>query len=276
MNPHTSHSASPLSLFNSIRLNGLLIRQITWRHIVGLYKGSVLGIGWSFLIPLIMLGVYTFVFSTIFKARWGLGSAESKADFALILFVGLIVHTLFADVVNRAPKLILENINYVKKVIFPLEILSITSLGSAAFHALISFFVLLLAFFILKGFMNWTAVYIIFTIFPLLPLTLGLGWLLASLGVYLRDIGQIISILSTMALFLAPIFYPRSALPEAYQPLLLLNPLTFPVEQTREVIIFGHAPNWMGLFIYLCISLIICWFGYWWFQKTRKGFADVI
>ena len=276
MNPHAAHSSSPIALMRSIWQHRRLIKQMTWREVVGRYKGSLFGLGWSFFNPLIMLAVYTFVFSVVFKARWGIGMTENKTDFALVLFVGLIIHALFAEVLNRAPGLILSNTNYVKKVIFPLEILTVVSLGAALFHALISVVVLLIAFALLNGFVNWTILYTPLTLLPLLPLTLGLGWLLASLGVYLRDIGQVIGVVTMVFLFLAPVFYPITALPEAYQSILLINPITLPIEQTRAVIVFSQSPDWAVLAIYTGISAAICWIGFWWFQKTRKGFADVI
>lgn len=276
MNPHAGHSSSPIALMRSVWRHHRLIQQMTWREVIGRYKGSMLGLGWSFFNPLIMLVVYTFVFSVVFKVRWGGNIGESQTDFALILFTGLIIHTLFAEVLNRAPGLIPGNANYVKKVVFPLEILTIVSLGATLFHTLISFLILLAAFILANGFVNWTVIFAPITVLPLLPLALGLGWLLASLGVYLRDIGQLTGIMTTMLLFLSPIFYPVTALPEAYQPILLLNPLTLIIEQTRAVVIFGMMPDWVNLVIYAITSTIICWLGFWWFQKTRKGFADVI
>ena len=249
---------------------------MAWREVVGRYKGSIFGLAWSFFNPLMMLAVYTFVFSVVFKARWGIDVSEGKTDFALVLFVGLIIHTLFAEVLNRAPTLILSHANYVKKVVFPLETLIFVSLSVALFHAAISFLVLLAAFVVLNGLPSWTVIYTPATLLPLLPLTLGFGWLLASLGVYLRDIGQLMGIITTALLFLAPVFYPLTALPEAYQLVLHINPLTYPIEQTRAVVIFGDMPDWAGLGVYTMISVLICWIGFWWFQMTRKGFADVV
>ena len=253
-----------------------LIMQMAWHEVVSRYKGSIFGIAWSFFNPLIMLAVYTFVFTVVFKARWEIEVSEGKADFALVLFVGLIIHALFSEVLNRAPTLILSNANYVKKVVFPLEILTVVSVCAALFHAAISVVVLLVALFALNGLPNWTVIYTPLTLLPLLPLTLGLGWLLASLGVYLRDIGQLIGVTTTALLFLAPVFYPLTALPEAYQLFLFINPLTYPIEQTRAVIIFGDMPNWAGLGVYTIISVLICWIGFLWFQRTRRGFADVL
>jgi lipopolysaccharide transport system permease protein len=276
MNPHAEHAASPAEMWRSIWHHRSLIKQMAWREVVGRYKGSMFGLVWSFFNPLMMLAVYTFVFSVVFKARWGIEVSEGKTDFALVLFVGLIIHSLFAEVLNRAPTLILSNANYVKKVVFPLEVLTFVSLSVALFHAAISFIVLLVALVVLNGLPSWTVIYTPATLLPLLPLTLGFGWLLASLGVYLRDIGQLIGITTMALLFLAPVFYPLKALPEAYQSVLYINPLTYPIEQTRAVIIFGDMPNWVGLGVYTIISVLICWIGFWWFQKTRKGFADVL
>lgn len=276
MNPHAAHATSPAEIWRSIWHHRRLIKQMAWREVVGRYKGSMFGLAWSFFNPLMMLAVYTFVFSVVFKARWGIEVSEGKTEFALVLFVGLIIHALFAEVLNRAPTLVLSNVNYVKKVVFPLEVLTFVSLSVALFHAAISFLVLLVAFVVLNGLPSWTVIYTPVTLLPLLPLTLGFGWLLASLGVYLRDIGQLIGITNMALLFLAPVFYPLMALPEAYQSVLYINPLTYPIEQTRAVIIFGDMPNWVGLGVYLIISVSICWIGFWWFQRTRTGFADVL
>jgi len=276
MNPHAEHTTSPAEIWRSVWHHRRLIKQMAWREIVGRYKGSIFGLAWLFFNPLMMLAVYTFVFSVVFKARWGIEVSEGKTDFALVLFVGLIIHALFAEVLNRAPTLVLSNVNYVKKVVFPLEVLTFVSLSVALFHAAISFLVLLVAFVVLNGLPSWTVIFTPVTLLPLLPLTLGFGWLLASLGVYLRDIGQLIGIINMALLFLAPVFYPLTALPEAYQSVLFINPLTYPIEQTRAVIIFGDIPNWVGLGVYSIISVSICCIGFWWFQRTRKGFADVL
>ncbi|MBL4670583.1 MAG: ABC transporter permease [Flavobacteriales bacterium] len=249
---------------------------MAWREIIGRYKGSVMGLFWSFINPVLMLAVYTFVFSVVFKAKWGVGSEESKTSFALVLFVGLIVHGLLAEVLNRAPSLILSNVNYVKKVIFPLEILPVINLLAAFFHSVISLVVLLIAYVAINGYLPWTIILIPIVLLPLATLVLGLAWMLASLGVFIRDIGQTIGIITTVMLFMAPVFFPLSAMPEKYHPFILANPLTFIIEQSREVLIFGHLPNWSGLGIYMLIASAVAWSGYIWFQKTRKGFADVL
>lgn len=246
------------------------------REVVGRYRGSVMGLAWSFLNPVLMLTVYTFVFSVVFKARWGAGGEEGKTEFAIILFVGMIVHGLFAECVNRAPGLILSNVNYVKKVVFPLEILPMVAMGSALFHTVVSLMVLLAAMLLLNGNMHWTCLLLPIILLPFVIAILGFAWLLASLGVFLRDVSQTIGMLTTIMMFLAPVFYPVSTLPEKYQTWLMINPLTFIIEQSREVLIWGRFPDWAGLAIYFIISFTIAWAGFWWFQKTRKGFADVL
>ena len=275
-NPHAAQPTSLMALGKSLWRNRQLIVQMAQREVVGRYKGSAMGMAWSFFNPVFMLAVYTFVFSVIFKSRWGVGGEESKTQFAVVLFVGMIVHGLFAEVLNRAPGLILSNVNYVKKVVFPLDTLPVIAMGAALFHSFISLGVLLAAFALFNGYLHWTAVFTPLVILPLVILTLGLAWMLASLGVFLRDVGQTIGIITTVMMFLSPIFYPATALPEAYRPWLMANPLTFIIEQAREVLIWGHLPDWAGLGIYTLIATVVAWAGYAWFQKTRKGFADVL
>lgn len=246
------------------------------REVVGRYRGSVLGLAWSFFNPVFMLAVYTFVFSVVFKARWGVGAGESKTQFAVVLFVGLIVSGLFTEVLNRAPGLILGNVNYVKKVVFPLEILPVVSMGAALFHSLVSLLVLLISFAMFNGYLHWTAILAPLVLLPFVVLTVGLTWILASLGVFLRDVGQTIAIVTMVMMFLSPVFYPITAVPEKYRLFIMVNPLTFIIEQSREVLIWGQYPNWQGLGIYTFIALVVAWVGYAWFQKTRKGFADVL
>ncbi|MBI3480636.1 MAG: ABC transporter permease [Nitrosomonadales bacterium] len=276
INPHAGHSTSPAALMSSLWRHRDLIAQMTRREVMGRYRGSILGLAWSFFNPILMLVVYTFVFSVVFKAKWGVGGEQSQSAFAIVLFVGMIVHGMFAEMINRSPGLILANVNYVKKVVFPLEILPVVSMGAALFHTLISLGVLLVAILLINGSLAWTAVFFPLVILPLLIATLGVAWFLVSLGVFVRDIGQITSMITTVLMFVSPVFYPVSALPEKFQVWLMLNPLTFMIEQSRAVMVFGKAPDWAGLTLYTLASLVIAWAGYWWFQKTRKGFADVL
>ena len=274
INPHAAQPTSLTSLVHSLWRNRQLILQMTKREVVGRYKGSVMGLAWSFLNPLFMLVVYTFVFSVIFKSRWG--GDESKTFFALVLFVGMIVLSLFSEVLNRAPSLILSNVNYVKKVVFPLEILPVIAMGVALFHSLVSLSVLLIAFVLFNGYLHWTVIFTPLVLMPLVVVSLGLAWMLAALGVFLRDVSQTIAIITTVLMFLSPVFYPVTSVPERFRPFIMANPLTFIIEQARDVLIWGHLPNWTGLVIYMAAAIMLAWTGYALFQKTRKGFADVL
>lgn len=277
INPHATQPTSLLALFNSLWRNRQLIVQMTKREVVGRYKGSAMGLAWSFFNPVFMLVVYTFVFSEIFKSRWGgIGGDDSKTQFAVVLFVGMIVISLFSEVLNRAPGLILSNVNYVKKVVFPIEILPVIAMGAALFHSLVSLGVLLIAFALFNGYLHWTAIFIPLVLLPLVILTLGFAWMLASLGVFLRDVSQTIGIVTTVLMFLAPVFYPITAVPERFRPFIMANPVTFIIEQAREVLIWGHLPNWLGLALYTLVAIVIAWLGFALFQKARKGFADVL
>lgn len=276
MNPHSTQRASVLELFGSMLRNRQLIYKMTQRDVVGRYSGSMLGLAWSFFNPLLMLVIYTFVFSVIFKSRWGISANESKTDYAILLFAGMIMHGLFAECINRAPTLILANVNYVKKVIFPLEVLPWVALGSALFHALISFVVLLLLQLLLNHSMPWTVVLFPLVLLPLLLSTMGFAWFLASLGVYVRDIGQITGIFTTALLFLSCVFYPLSSLPEKYQYLMKFNPLAYIIEQSRNTLIFGRIPSFWQWAVYVAASVVVAWLGFAWFQHTRRGFSDVV
>jgi lipopolysaccharide transport system permease protein len=278
MNPHATQPISPMALLRSLIRNRQLISQMTRREVIGRYKGSVMGLLWSFLNPIFMLAVYTFFFSVIFKARWGVvdGVEESKTQFAVVLFVGMIVHGLFAEALNRSPLLITGNVNYVKKVIFPLEILPVVNLGAALFHSTISLMVLLTAFVIFNHYLPWTVTLVPLVFLPLLIVSLGFSWMLASLGVFIRDVGQTIGLITTVMMFLSPVFFPITAMPEQYRPIIMANPLTFIIEQAREVLIWGHTPDWAGIGVYTLVAGAVAWIGFIWFQKTRKGFADVL
>ncbi|MDR5172941.1 ABC transporter permease [Methylobacillus flagellatus] len=266
---------SPFEIIKSVWRNRELIYASTKREVLGRYRGSFLGLLWSLLTPIFMLAVYTFVFGEIFKARWN-DSNQSQAEFALVLFAGLIVFNLFAECINRAPSLILSNPNYVKKVVFPLEILPCITLCAALYHALISFTVWLIAYTMLFGPPPLTVIYLPLVILPFSLFILGLGWILTSLGVFLRDVSQLVNVITTTLMFLSPIFYPASALPEAYRYFIYLNPLTFVIEMTRNLLYWGKLPELGLLVTYWLASSLIAWLGFVWFQKTRKGFADVL
>lgn len=264
------------ALSTSLIKNRELIWQLTKRDVVGRYRGSMLGLVWSMVNPILMLAVYTFVFGVVFQSKWGIAEPASKLDFAIILFVGLIVYGIFSECVNRSPSIILAYPNYVKKVVFPLEVMTWVILGSALFHALISLIVLLVFFAFVHGVPPGTAFLLPIVLLPLIFLCLGLAWFLSSFGVFVRDISQVVGVVTSALLFLSPLFFPTSALPEKIRFLIQLNPLSFPIEQAREVMIWGNAPHWTGLLLYGASCFLIMWLGFAWFQRTRRGFADVI
>jgi lipopolysaccharide transport system permease protein len=268
-------SISPLKMLATLWRSRGLIRALVHREVVGRYRGSVLGLFWSFFNPILMLVIYTFVFSAVFKMRWDVGS-NSKTEFAMVLFPGLIVFTLFSECLNRAPSLILSNVNYVKKVVFPLEILPCVALGSATFHSAVSLCVWFIAYLFLFGVPHLSVVLIPLVLLPLLLFILGVSWLLASLGVYLRDVAQFMGVITTVLMFLSPIFYPVNAFPQKYRGLLFFNPVTPAIEQARDVLFWGKAPDLSMYLIYLVGGAFVAWCGFVWFQKTRRGFADVV
>lgn len=277
VNAHRPFPAGPLSLFAGFWRERRLILQLIRREVLGRYRGSVMGVAWSFLFPLLMLAVYTFVFSVVFEAKWpGMLEGQSKSRFALLLFVGVIAHGLFAEALIKAPGLVVANANYVKKVVFPLETLGWSLIGSAVFHALVSLSILLAAKWLIEGSVPLTALWLPVILLPLACFALGATWLLASLGVFIRDIGQVTGVLSTVLMFLAPVFYPVDALPQAYRAWVAANPLTVAIEQSRAALFAGTAPDAGVLLVYSAAALACMAFGYWWFQKSRRGFADVL
>ncbi|WP_025130217.1 ABC transporter permease [Pseudomonas sp. PH1b] len=252
-----------------------LLLALIEREIIGRYRGSIAGLLWSFLNPLFMLLVYTFVFSVLFKVRWG-SEDDSKSQFALLVFAGMMVFNLFSECLTRAPKLIPSNVNYVKKVMFPLDILPCVTLGAALFHTLVSFVVWLAFHLLAFGLPPLTALLFPLVLLPLALFTLGLSWILASLGVYIRDIDQVIGVLMSALMLLSAVFYPVSALPASYQHWLYLNPLTLVIESSRDVMIWGVVPDIRLWFGELIVASAVAVLGRIWFEKTREGFADVL
>jgi lipopolysaccharide transport system permease protein len=268
-------SATPYEMVASLWHHRSLITASAKREVLIRYRGSAMGLLWSFFNPVFMLAVYTFVFSEVLNARWGSGN-ESKTEFAFVLFAGLLVFNMFSESINRAPGLIVGNSNFVKKVIYPLEILPSAVLLSATYHYSISLVVWMVAYIFVFGLPHATVFLLPLIFIPFLMQLMGGSWLLASLGVYLRDVSQVISVITTVVMFLSPVFYPATSLPEGYRYLFFLNPITYPVEVTRDLLYWGVFPQIGGLVIYWLTSLVICWLGFVWFQKTRKGFADVL
>jgi len=234
----------------------------------------MLGFLWTVVNPLVMLAVYAFVFGGIFQARWGIQGHVSS--FVEMLYCGLIVYNIFAETLTRSPNAVIANPGYVKKVVFPLELLPICHLASALFNAVVSLILLCIFLVIHQQYIPITALLTPVILLPLILLTGGVAWLLASVGVFFRDLGQIIGVVMSIMLFLSPIFYPAAAAPALAAKLMYLNPLTYPIEETRNVLVLGILPNWIHWITSFCVSLLIGLFGLWAFQRARPAFADVI
>lgn len=273
----TPVATNPVRALVAIWHNRGLVMELTRRDVIGRYRGSVMGLAWSFLTPLAMLAAYTFVFGAIFQARWPERSlGHSQIEFALILFAGLIVHSIMADCLNRAHTLITGNANYVKKVVFPIEVLPVVALLSALFHAAVSTVVLLLAILVVTGSVPVTAMAFPLVLIPFVVGVAGVAWLLASLGVFLRDVGQTVGVVVMLLMFLAPIFFPLGSVPPQFKGVVLLNPLTWFVEAARDVLLWGTWPDPLAWLTAALVGSVVALSGLWWFQKTRKGFADVL
>ena len=269
-----NHSASLGAVFGSLWSHRGLWWQLVRRDVAGRYRGSLFGSIWAFLNPLLMLTLYTVVFGVFLKTRWA--GADNSLQFSVVLFAGLIVFNLFAECLNRAPALITQHVNYVKKVAFPLELLPWMVVGTALFHAGVSLLVWLCFSTWVYGVVHWTMVFVPLVVAPLLLMVVGLVWLISSLGVYVRDIGQFIGVVTAFVMFMCPIFYPLESLPPLFQSLMTANPLTFIIQQMRLVMIAGQMPDFGGLALYTLCAVAFAWLAFAWFQRAREGFADVL
>ena len=276
INNRVKNEISPIAIAKNVWSNRRLIRHMTGRDLAARYKGSMLGMAWSLLNPLLLLCVYTFVFSVIFKGRWKIEGHETKADFAVVLFLGLIVETFFTESINRSTGIIVSNVNYVKRVVFPLEILPLTIVGTALINACLSLIIWGVAFLALGYALHWSAMLLPIVFFPLIMMAAGFSWLISSIGVYVRDISQTMLFITMLIAYLAPVFYPVSEIPAMLRPVIMLNPIAFIVIEVREVLIWNRMPDWNGLAIYYCVSGFVAWLGCVVFNKTRKGFHDVL
>jgi len=266
----------PLKMLENLYSHRNLIKQFAWRDVVSRYKGSYFGMVWSFVTPLMMLAVFSFVFSVIFKAKWGVSTDEGKLQFALTMFCGMTVFNIFGECVSRAPGLILQYPNYVKKVVFPLEILPVAALGSSLINGALSLAILIPA--VLLFAPNWPVTIYLFplVLVPICALALGFGGFLASMGVFVRDIAQPVGVIVQMLFFISGIFFPPSAIPEDIRPLVELNPMVGILEDARRTLMWGQYPDWTSLTVVTVLSLVIMYLGYSWFMRTKRAFADVI
>lgn len=252
-----------------------LLRELIKREIHTRYKGSIAGLFWLLFQPILMLSLYTFFFGVILQTRWR-EEVGSTADFALLLFPGLIIFTFFSESVTRAPSLITNNVSYVKKIVFPLEVLSIVSIVSAIIQLMISVVVWAMFCLLLAGEVKWTLILLPLVLIPLFLMTLGISWFLSAITVYVKDVAHLINPLVSGLMFLSPVFYSIERLPENMRFLYYWNPLSSVIEQARKVMFYGELVDWSTWWIGLFISLAILFAGYFFFMKTKKGFADVV
>jgi lipopolysaccharide transport system permease protein len=252
-----------------------LVAQLVRRDIMSRYQGSILGVGWGLLSPLLILAAYTFVFRTVFKARWP-GGGDSTSEFVLQLFAGLLIFNLFSDVLTRAPRVVLDQPNLVKRVVFPLEVLAWVAVGAVMFHALLALAILLGAAVGLGTTLTPWVLAVPLVLACTVPFLLGISWLLSAFGVFLRDIAHVIAPAVSMLLFASPVLYPTQALPPFLAQLLWLNPLTLPIENLRRLILHGAPPQWQALAVYTAIGLVFAFVSHRLFERVRPAFADEV
>lgn len=255
--------------------NKYLIGQLIKKDIEQRYKGSVLGILWSFIVPILMLVIYTYVFSEIFQAKWDINTTN-KFEFALVLFCGLSSFNMISEVMNRSTNIIASNINYVKKVIFPLEILPVILTFSALFNCVISFLILIISNIILRHNISITLIQILLAFLPLIILCIGVSYFISAISVYLKDIGNAIGIIVTILMYLSPVFFPLTSVPDSFRVACEINPLTYIIENFRNVILYGTNLNLVFYLKSLVFSILSLLLGYFIFSRVKEGFADVL
>jgi lipopolysaccharide transport system permease protein len=251
-----------------------LIVSLTKRELAARYRGSVLGILWALLTPVVMIAIFTIIFSGIFKARFGQNS--SQWDYALYLFCGLLPWNAFQESLQLSSSTIVAHSNLVKRVVFPLETLPVSLSLAAVATQVFGTVALVTAAILLRREMHATIVFLPLLLIPQLIATFGAAWLLASLGVFVRDIVQGITLFLMAWMYLTPIIYPETLVPERYRGLVNLNPFTPLIRNYRRIILDGNLPDWRGLAYFSVFAIVSFLFGYWWFARTRKNFADVI
>lgn len=261
--------------FSALTTHWSLTRELAKRDILGRYRGANFGLLWSLITPLLMLAIYAIAFGEILRSRWSSPTGVSS-DFAPAIFLGIIVHGFFAECVGRSPRIFHEHVNYVKRVVFPLHVLSWSTALASAFHLLTS----LVIFVLLAGlaFDGASALVVLLPLVlaPLFLMTVAASWFFASLGVYLRDVQQVVPVLTTAMFFLSSAIIPVDAVPEAYRWLFELNPLTFFIDQTRNVALWGELPDWRGLGIRMFVSVVLAYAAHAWLRVTSRGFPDVL
>ncbi len=265
-------AAAPFDVFGRHRD---LTRELTRRDILGRYRGADFGLLWALVAPLLMLVVYTVAFGKILGARWNQASGDTAA-FGMVLFVGILTHGFFAECLTRSPRLMIENANYVKRVVFPLHVLPWSVVLAALFHMCMNLVVFVLLNLVVFGEFSPRIVLVPFVIVPLVLMTVAVSWVFASLGVFVRDISQATPVIATAMLFLSSAIVPVDTLPAHYQTIFHLNPLTFFIDQMRDVALWNRSPDWRGLLVATGAGLVAVHLAHAWFRRTSRSFADVL
>ena len=268
------HAIGPGRLFTCVWEHRQLIVQLVRRDILSRYRGSFGGIFWSFFHPLLMLAIYTLVMGYFLKVKWP--GTTNSLQYSVVLFSGLILFNFLTECIERAPGLILTNPNYVRKIVFPLEILPWVAVFASMFHTVLSLAAWLVFDLAVYRSLNWTLVFVPLLIAPLMLMAVGLCWFISSTGVFIRDVGHVVTLVTRALMFLSPLFYTVNDVPATFRGILMVNPLTFVIEQARAVMIQGSIPDWSGLMLYWAASVVAAWLGFVWFQHARDGFADVL
>jgi homopolymeric O-antigen transport system permease protein len=251
-----------------------LVRSMVRRDLSSRYKGSVIGPAWAVITPVVMIVIFTAIFSGIFGLRFG--AQGGHLSFATYLFCGLLPWIAFSDGVQRSTTSLTDNVNLVKRVVFPTEALPVNLALSGIAQQLIGTVVLLTVALILEHTIRPTALLLPLLLVPQFLVTAGLGWLMASLGVFIRDMPQINQLTLMTWMYLTPIYYPENIIPPKYQWMVNLNPMAPLVRNYRRILLEGMAPDWRGLGVTTVFALVCFVFGYWWFQRTKKAFADIL
>lgn len=275
MKPRPRYPVGLRALASAFLVHASLLWQFARREISGRYRGSLIGFGWAVLNPLLLLAIYTFVFSVVFRIRWD-GPVESRFGFALVVYAGMLVHGFFAECMTRAPSLVVDHRNLVKRVVFPLEILPWSTLIVATFHFAVGIILIAAALLVTTGALPATAVALPLVFLPLALLALGVTYAFAALGVYLRDLSQVVGFLALTLLFMSPVFYPASAVPEQWRFVIAMNPIATIMEMSRGVLLFGRWPSGAALASVWGLGMLVAWIGFYGFQRTRRGFSDVL
>ena len=269
----------PWNVFGALLKHRHLIGQLTRRDVLARYRGSYLGVLWSVLNPLFMLAIFATVFGVLFEGKYTGHPSETRMDFALQLFAGLTIFNVFAECLARAPSLMLLNTNYVTKVVFPLEILPVTVALNALVNLLFSTVPLVFGVWFFRGHVPATLLLWPMLLLPLLLLSLGMVWTLSALGVFFRDLAELVGPLSLVLVYASAIFYPIAAV-QAKAPYLVpfirLNPLAYLAGESRNLAVWGEAPDWHGYGVTLGISLVLACCGYALFTRMKPAFADVL